>query len=212
MDITRVAAWGVAAILAVIAVTRVSGGDDAAAPTLALDEPAGAAATASAAPAEAQEPGTAAAPAAGVAGDGALHVHVAGAVRRPGVYRVPAGSRVVAAIDAAGGLARRADATGVNLAAPLQDGQQVVVPERGRGGTRRGGVSAGATAVGDGTISLNTATAEELEALDGIGPALARRIVEYREAHGGFRSVDELLEVDGIGEKRLAAIRDDVGL
>ena len=132
------------------------------------------------------------APAASHGGGGKeeLYVDVAGAVRRPGLLRVPDGARVATAIARAGGATRSADLTAVNLAQPREDGQQVVVPQKG------------------GAIpSLGTASAAQLEELDGIGPALAKRIVEYRQAHGGFRSLEELGEVDGIGEKRLAALR-----
>jgi competence protein ComEA len=204
MELTKLAAWGVAALMAVVAAARLLGGPSAPeAAAVALDQPAPAASAA------APEPGG---PAPGAPGAGdVLHVHVAGAVRRPGLYRVPPGSRVAAAVEAAGGLSRRADPAGVNLAAALQDGQQVVVSERGRAGA--GGGPAGSpasTAAGEGTISLSTATVEQLETLDGIGPALAARIIEYRDANGGFRSVDQLQEVEGIGEKRFAALRDAV--
>ncbi len=132
-----------------------------------------------------------------------IYVHVAGAVRRPGLIRVPPDSRVAAALDRAGGPLRRADLTLVNLAAKVQDGQQIVVPAAARGGS---GVAAAGL---PGTkIHLSTATAEELDEIDGIGPELAGRIIEYRDAHGGFRSLAELGEVDGIGEKRLATLRD----
>jgi competence protein ComEA len=139
-----------------------------------------------------------------------LWVDVAGAVRRPGLYKVPAGSRVAAAVEQAGGLSRRGDATGVNLAAPLHDGQQVIVPPRGAAGV---GVGAGSpagsagAAGGAGPISLSQASEAQLETLDGIGPALAGRIIAYREQHGGFRSLDELKEVSGIGDKRFEALR-----
>ncbi len=151
---------------------------------------------------------------------GELWVDVAGAVRRPGLYRVPAGSRVAAALERAGGLSPRAERTAVNLAAPLRDGQQVVVPRRGAPGMPgavasgpAGGSASGATGGGaaggavSGPISLSQATEAQLETLDGIGPALAGRIIQYREQHGGFRSIDELKEVSGIGDKRFEAIR-----
>jgi competence protein ComEA len=137
----------------------------------------------------------------------ALVVDVEGEVARPGLQRVPAGSRAGVAVDAAGGLTRRGDATAVNLAAPLRDGQQIVVPRRGASaGAAVPGAAAPATAP-SGPISLSSATVAQLDTLDGIGPTLAQRIVQYRDAHGGFRSVDELKQVEGIGEKRFAALR-----
>jgi competence protein ComEA len=141
-------------------------------------------------------------PAAGTRGRG-LYVHVAGGVRRPGLYRLAPGTRVAAAIERAGGPARRGDLTAVNLAAPLQDGQQVVVPLIGAG---TGSAAAGATT--GSKPSLGTATEEDLDELDGIGPTLAERIVEYRQSHGGFSSLEELGEVEGIGEKRLESLRE----
>jgi competence protein ComEA len=133
-----------------------------------------------------------------------LVVDVEGQVARPGLQRVPAGSRAGVAVDAAGGLTRHADPTAVNLAAPLQDGQQVVVPRRGAAST----AAPGEAAAPSGPISLSSATVAQLDTLDGIGPTLAQRIVQYREAHGGFRSVDELKQVEGIGEKRFASLRE----
>lgn len=143
-----------------------------------------------------------------------LHVHVAGAVRRPGLYRVPAGARVGEAVERAGGLKGAASAS-VNLAAELEDGQQVVVADRegsGAGpgpeptGEVAGAVDPSAPAAG-GTLSLATATAEEIDAAaEGIGPTLAARVVEYRERSGGFTSVGELREVPGIGEARFQAL------
>lgn len=171
-------------------------------------------------------PGAEASPPAKRGAEGGLLVHVAGAVRRPGVYRVPAGSRADAAVRLAGGVSRRGDAAGVNLAAPLQDGQQIVVPRRGAraaagvvapgaaatgtGGTSSAaGAGAGAGAAGA-PISLSSATAEQLDTLDGIGPTLAQRIVAYRDAHGGFRSIEELRQVEGIGDKRFQALKASV--
>ena len=133
-------------------------------------------------------------------------IHVAGAVRKPGVYKVPRGSRIQAALMKAGGPLRRANLAGVNLAAPLQDGQQVVVPERIVAGAPGDGASVDVS----GPISLSSATQEELEALDGVGPTLAARILEWRQQNGGFASVDQLLEVSGIGEGRLATMREKV--
>ena len=145
---------------------------------------------------------------------GVLVVDVAGEVRRPGVYRVPTGSRVDEAVRQAGGITRHGESTAVNLAMPLHDGQQVVVPRRGAATAAAGSVGGSSPAPGAPgaapaqPISLSTATVEQLDTLDGIGPTLATRIVQYREAHGGFRSIDELRQVDGIGDKRFAALRE----
>lgn len=137
-----------------------------------------------------------------------LVVDVEGEVARPGLQRVASGSRAGVAVDAAGGLTRRGDATAVNLAAPLHDGQQIVVPKRGAAAAPVAADSAAASgAAPSAPISLSSATVAQLDTLDGIGPTLAQRIVQYREAHGGFRSVDELKQVEGIGEKRFAALR-----
>lgn len=147
-----------------------------------------------------------------------LVVDVAGEVRRPGVYRVPAGSRADVAVQRAGGVTRRGEPAAVNLAMPLRDGQQIVVPRRGAAAVASAGGGAGGVG-GAGAvpgslpsqpISLSTATVEQLDTLDGIGPTLAGRIVQYRDAHGGFRSIDELRQVDGIGDKRFASLRKAV--
>ncbi len=130
-----------------------------------------------------------------------ITVHVAGAVASPGVVQVAAGCRVGAAIAAAGGVLPEADLARVNLAAPLADGQQVVVP--------RISVDEGAVA-GDGRVRINLAGADELESLPGVGPVLAERIVAYREEHGPFTVVEDLLDVPGIGEAKLAALREAV--
>jgi len=155
-------------------------------------------------------PGGARAPAAAPAAPvRELWVDVAGAVRRPGLYKVPAGSRLAAAVERAGGVSRRGDEAGVNLAAPLHDGEQVIVPRRGAAAGSAPAAGAGSAAAGgsSGPISLSQATEAQLETLDGIGPALAGRILEYRQQHGGFRSLDELKEVSGIGDKRFEALR-----
>lgn len=137
---------------------------------------------------------------------GDLVVHVAGAVRRPGVYRMPAGSRVDDAVSRAGGASSRAELEAVNLAARLADGQQVVVPERAPGG---GAAGAGAAAEG-GPISLGTATVEQLEEIDGIGPVTAAAIVEFRDEHGGLASVDQLDQVSGIGPATMESLRSSL--
>jgi competence protein ComEA len=141
---------------------------------------------------------------------GPVVVHVAGEVRRPGVYRLRAGARVEAAVRRAGGARRRADLTQVNLAAELEDGRQVVVPRRAPAAASGApAVPGAATATTPGVpLNLNTATLEQLDTLSGVGPATAQKIIDYRHEHGGFSSVDELGEVPGIGEVRLAALRD----
>jgi competence protein ComEA len=146
-------------------------------------------------------------------GGGRLVVHVAGAVRDPGVYRLPSGARVDDAVQRAGGATRRADLGGLNLAAELEDGRQVLVPER----TRRGGGAAAAAgtaaepAPGQ-PLNLNTATLEQLDSLSGIGPLTAQKILDFREERGGFGSIEELGEIPGIGEVRLASLREEVTL
>ena len=148
---------------------------------------------------------------AGGGGSSRVIVHVAGAVRRPGVYRLPARSRVVDAVRRAGGARARADLSALNLAAKLEDGRQVVVPLRAPAGALGAVAGAGTPgAVPAAPVDLNTATPEQLDQLDGIGPGMAGRILEYRKEHGGFGSVEELGQVPGIGEKRMAALREKV--
>jgi competence protein ComEA len=136
---------------------------------------------------------------------GPVLVHVVGAVHRPGVYRLPAGSRVRDAIHAAGGATVAARTSEINLAERLADGEQVVLP--GRGITLPVAVSGSGP---HGIVHLSSATADQLDALDGIGPTLAARIVAYRTQHGGFRRVDDLADVPGIGPAKLEAMRAQV--
>ena len=134
-------------------------------------------------------------------------VDVAGAVRRPGVYRLPSGARVEEAVRRAR-VTGSADLSGVNLAARLTDGEQIVVPRQGAAGA----VAAATDGSADPVVSINSGTLEQLETLDGIGPSLAQRIIDYRTAHGGFRSLEQLDDVSGIGPARLAALRGHVSL
>lgn len=142
--------------------------------------------------------------AAGTAAAPRLVVHVVGAVRRPGLFRVKEGARVADALARAGGPTRRADLSAVNLAAPLADGQQVVVPAR-----LPPGAAPVAGAPGSGAkVSLGVATVEQLDELPGIGPVTAQKIVDWRAAHGPFRSVEDLDDVPGIGPARIEQLRD----
>lgn len=139
----------------------------------------------------------------------ALYVHVSGAVAEPGLYVLGSGARVVDAIAAAGGFARRADDAAVNLARAVVDGEQLVVPEAGESQAAAGDAAAGSPAASQGgQIDLNSADAATLETLPRIGPALAQRIIEWRDANGRFTAVEDLLAVPGIGDKMLEALRD----
>lgn len=183
----QLAGWALAAAIVVVAAFRLLGpGSGAPAPAVRIDD--GAARTGRA-PVKR-----------------GIYVHVAGAVRSPGLYRLRAGERAAVAVRRAGGFGRGADSTAVNLAARLHDGQQVVVPKLGAAATAgRPGAPGGPK------VNLSVATPEQLDSLDGIGPTLAQRIVEFREAHGGFRSLEQLREVDGIGEQRFSALRKALG-
>ena len=134
---------------------------------------------------------------------GRVVVDVVGAVRQPGLYRLPQGSRIADAVARAGGATGKAELAQVNLAAPLADGEQVVVPKRGAAGDTVAPSAAPAA-----PVQLSTATLEQLETLPGIGPVMAQKILDYRTKHGAFSSVDELDAVSGIGPKRLDQLRD----
>ncbi len=162
-----------------------------------------------------------------------VSVHVSGKVAKPGLYELEPASRVQDAIEAAGGASGNADLETINLAEKLQDGQQVYIAPKGRvpppvvsvvrggeppSGTRASGSKGGSAGVqkykkpGDGTVSINSASADELQHLVGVGPAMAQRIIDYRKEHGAFKSVDELEEVKGIGPKTLAKMKPFVKL
>ena len=134
-----------------------------------------------------------------------LVVDVAGAVRRAGLVRLPTGSRVADAVARAGGFTRRADRDGVNLAAPVSDGQQVVVPAAGAAGAA---AAAGSSPTAPAApVSLSSATAEQLDTLPGVGPVTAQKIVQYRTEHGAFHAVDELDAIPGIGPARIEQLK-----
>lgn len=132
-----------------------------------------------------------------------VYVDVVGAVRRPGLYRIGAGARVADAVTRAGGPTRKADLELINLAALVADGEQVIVPRRGAADV----AATGASSSPSGPVHLNGATLEQLDALPGVGPVTAQKIVDYRVQHGGFGSVDELDAVPGIGPARLSDLR-----
>lgn len=135
-------------------------------------------------------------------GGGDVVIDVSGAVRKPGVYRMPGGARVVDAMRRAGGPAAGADLEAINRAARLTDGQQVVVPSRGSAAAAASGPESGG-----GPIGLGSATVEQLETIDGIGPVTAQKIVEYRDQHGGLASVEQLDDVSGIGPATMESLR-----
>lgn len=132
-----------------------------------------------------------------------IYVHILGQVVRPGLYALPDGARAVDAVAAAGGFTPTADAGGVNLARFVSDGEQIVVPAVGEAAP---GAAPGVG--GDGRVNLNTADAAALDTLPGVGPATAAKILAWREQNGRFESVDDLLDVGGIGAAKLDAIRD----
>jgi competence protein ComEA len=145
----------------------------------------------------------------GLAAPANVVVHVVGAVRRPGLYRLRSGLRVADAVARAGGATHKADLAAINLAAPLVDGTQVLVPTRAAAGASGSSGAAGAGAGAAATkVSLSTATLEQLDALPGVGPITAQKIIDYRTEHGSFASVDDLDAVPGIGPARIDELRD----
>lgn len=142
-------------------------------------------------------------------GPAVLKIHIVGAVARPGLYELKPGSRAADAIDAAGGATAAADLSQVNLAAKLADGQQLVVPEAGAAAAAGSGSAAPGAA---GPVSINSATADQLTQLDGVGPKTAQKIIDYRQAHGGFKNIEELMEVPGIGPAKFEQIKNQVTL
>ncbi len=192
-DPRRLAAWGAAALVLILLtawyLARSRPAASASAPPVATIAIAGAA----------EESG----------GGGRLVVDVAGEVRHPGVYRMAAGTRVEDALKRAGGATPHGDLSQLNRAAKLEDGRQILVPRRAP--KARAGVAAAAPASTPvQPVDLNTATLEQLDTLDGVGPTTAQKIIDFRTAHGGFGSVDELDQIPGIGEKKLAALREQV--
>ena len=141
-------------------------------------------------------------PAPSASASGMLTVHVSGAVVAPGLIEIPEGARVADAVAAAGGAVPGAELSALNLAAPVSDGQQLMVPEES------GGTTGGAAT--DGRVRINTAGVTDLERLPGVGPVLAERILQHRDSYGPFGVVEDLLDVPGIGEGKLAAMREAV--
>ena len=144
-----------------------------------------------------------------------VYVDVDGAVVRPGVYRLKEGARVSQAIDAAGGLTAEADVTGLNRASKITDGQKIYVPTVGEqqaaaavGGAESSAATTPGAGSSSGLVNINTASAAELQTLSGIGPSMAQSIIDERTKNGAFASVDDLMRVSGIGEKKLAKIKD----
>ncbi|MEY2397572.1 MAG: competence protein ComEA [Actinomycetota bacterium] len=216
LPLSAVAAVVVVVIVAVVAVTALmsgragswsaGGGGDVA---LSLPKADGSAAGSGGGGSRGASAGGDAGPTTSTTGDGPLHVHAAGAVMNPGVVQVPPGSRVTDMVAAAGGPAPDADLNQVNLAALVTDGERVYIPHKGEVGAglvAAGGSSDGAAAA-DAIVNLNDADQTQLESLPGVGPATAKAIVDYRNEHGRFRSVDDLLNVHGIGPAKLEQIK-----
>jgi competence protein ComEA len=192
----RVLAVGVLVVVVLVVAVRHGGSHGAAGGAAATTAPA-AATTAAADLASLPAAATASAPSRLVV------VDVAGAVRRPGLYRLPQGARVADAVARAGGLTHHADSTLINLAAPLADGEQVLVSAQGGGAVGVAGAGASPSA----PVHLNTASVEELDGLPGVGPVTAQKIAAYRDQHGPFSSLDGLDAIPGIGPARIASLK-----
>lgn len=154
-----------------------------------------------------------------VIGNKMVYVHVTGCVRSAGVYRVPEGSRIDDAIKAAGGFAKSADQTAINLAEVIKDEQQIIVPKKTNANlvgkedyspSLQQNASDGNANASNGLVNINYATSEQLQTLSGIGEAKAKKIIEYREQNGRFSSVEELTNISGIGEKTLESIKSHI--
>ena len=144
---------------------------------------------------------------------GLLYIHVCGCVKKPGLYRLAAGSRVADAVNLAGGFTKKADQTAWNLAQVLEDGMQICVPALGEaasGSASSSAVSGSQSASGEARININTASAEELTSLSGIGPSRAEDIVAYRESHGAFKTIEDIKSVSGIGQSIFDKIKDRI--
>jgi competence protein ComEA len=151
--------------------------------------------------------GASASPSAGSAPANTIVVDVVGAVRKPGVYDFPQGARVIDAVRAAGGFAPGAESQAINLARPLVDGEQVVVPKKGEAPAGTAGGAGPSAQQPGGKVNINSATELDFENLPGIGPVIAQKIVDFRDQHGPFRSIQDLMKVTGIGQKKFDSLQ-----
>jgi competence protein ComEA len=143
---------------------------------------------------------------------GEVVVYVCGAVRAPGIVRLPAGARVADALELAGGASSKAELAAVNLAATVSDGEQILVPARGQAAAVAPAAGGGSAAMpgASALVNINTASPDELDGLQGVGPATAQKIIDYRTSHGPFKTIDEIKNVPGIGDAKFAAMKDSI--